>query len=333
VPRTGTGWSAWQRVLRNDGPVPARLVPCAPRGRCSRLWYGPSVLRLILTHPGGAHKDDLLAACVLMARHGVAVVRRVPTPEEIDDPSVAVIDVGGVHDPARMNFDHHHFPREHPPTCALSLVLAHLGLYEDALRFCDWLPTAEWFDSRGPTKTAKWLGVPRRAVSQLNSPIDITVLRRFARCNELRPGQPLYEVLRYVGEDLLEYLRVARQRIDFVGGHVERWSIEHEGETIEAVFLPRTQPPVDEPSTAVANYVRDQGLEGVVSATVYPDRRGPGYGLGRYEDHPQLDFSRVEGEPDVHFAHKTGFMCKSSATEPERLRELIVGAWRPAKGG
>ena len=61
----------------------------------------------------------------------------------------------------------------------------------------------------------------------------------------------------------------------------------------------------------------------VVGAIVYPDRRGAGYGISRYEDDPRLDFSQVEGEPDVHFAHKSGFMCKTSATAPERLRELM----------
>ncbi len=292
------------------------------------MWYAPPMLRTILTHPGGAHKDDLLAVCVLVAQHGVPVVRREPTPEELDDPAVAIVDIGGVHDPERMNFDHHHFPREHPPTCALSLVLQHLELYEDALRACDWLQTAEWFDSRGPTKTARWLGVPRRAVSQLNSPIDITLLRRFARSSELRAGETLYEFMRMVGEDLLEYLKVVRTRLDMVKRHAQRWSIEHDGTTVEAVFLPRTDPPVDEPSAAVADYIRAMDLEKTVAATVYPDRRGDGYGIGRYEDHPGLDFARVEGEPDVHFAHKSGFMCKTSATEPERLRTLIAGAWQ-----
>ena len=133
------------------------------------------MIRRILTHPGGAHKDDLLAVCVLIAKYGAPVVRRDPTQEELDDSSIAVIDVGGFHDPERMNFDHHHFDRDHPPTCALSLVLAYLGLYEDARRFCDWLEPAEWFDSRGPKKTAEMLGVPRQAISQLNSPFDITL--------------------------------------------------------------------------------------------------------------------------------------------------------------
>ncbi|MCB9594766.1 MAG: MYG1 family protein [Sandaracinaceae bacterium] len=285
------------------------------------------MLTTILTHPGGAHKDDLLAVCVLIARSGAPVVRREPTPAELDDPGVAVVDVGGVHDPARSNFDHHHFPREHAPTCALSLVLEDLGVYEDALRFCDWLETAEWFDSRGPTKTAAWLGVPRRAISQLNSPIDMTLLRRFAQKTRLEAGDPLYEYMRFVGEDLLEHLRVARERIDFVAARAERWQLPHGDSVIEAVFLPRTDPPADEPSIAVASYVRGQDLGDVTAALVYPDRRGGGYGISRYEDHPRLDFSRVQDEPDVHFAHKSGFMCKTSATEPARLQALIRGAW------
>ena len=58
------------------------------------------------------------------------------------------------------------------------------------------------------------------------------------------------------------------------------------------------------------------------------DRRGSGYGIGRYEDDPRLDFSQLDGQPDVHFAHKSGFMCKTTATDPERLRELITLAVR-----
>ncbi len=285
------------------------------------------MLSRIVTHPGGAHKDDLLAVCVLVAKYNVPIVRREPTDQELQDPSVAVIDVGGSHDPERMNFDHHHFSRDHAPTCALSLVLQHLGLYEDARHFCDWLEPAEWFDSRGPNKTAEWLGVPRRAISQLNSPIDVTLLRRFAQCAELQPATPLYEFMRFIGEDLLEYLRVARERIDFVAQHADRWLLEAGTTQISAVFLPRTEPLADEPSAAVANYVRSAGLEDQVAALVYPDRRGQGYGLSRYEDHPQLDFSRLAEEPDVHFAHQSGFMCKTSATAVERLQQLIVAAW------
>lgn len=286
------------------------------------------MVQTILTHPGGAHKDDLLAVCVLLAKHGGTVVRREPSAEELADPEVAVVDIGGSYDSARMNFDHHHFPREHPPTCALSLVFEHLGVYEDALRFCDWLEPAEWFDSRGPAKTAEHLGVPRKAISQLNSPIDITLLRRFAQSSELEPGDPIYEFMKIVGRDLLDYLATARERLDFVSARVERWAIDAGGESIDALYLPRTDPPVDEPSALLARHVRAIGADQSVAAIVYPDRRGPGFGISRYEDHPRLDFARVETEPDVHFVHKSGFMCKTTATSSSRLKELLASAWR-----
>jgi len=287
-------------------------------------------VKTILTHPGGAHKDELLAVCVLVAQHRAPVVRREPTQAELDDPEVAVVDVGGRHEPGKLNFDHHHFPREHPPTCALSLVLDHLGLYQDAKRFCDWLEPAEWFDSRGPGKTAQWLEVPRRAIAQLHSPIDMTLLSRFAASSELSPGTPLYEMLAFVGDDLLTHLRVARERLDFAIAHVERWRVPHASDTIDVVYLPRTDPIADEPSNSLKSYVHHEGLGEEIAALVYPDRRGTGYGISRYEDHPRLDFSRVASEPDVHFAHKSGFMCKTTATSPDRLRELIAAAWRAA---
>ncbi|MCB9884903.1 MAG: MYG1 family protein [Planctomycetes bacterium] len=286
-------------------------------------------LQRIVTHPGGAHKDDLLACCVLIARHGCPIVRREPTAAERLDASVALVDIGESHDAALNNFDHHHFPREHPPTCSLSLVLDSLGVYQDALRFCDWLEPAEWFDSRGPKTTAEWLGVPRRAISRLNSPIDATLLRRFAARTEHLPGETLYEYMRFVGADLLDFLRDGRQSIDLVGERCERWAVRAGDEEIQAVFLPRGDDVPEEPSGSVSRYILASGLEQQIGATVYPDRRGRGYGISRYEDDPRLDFCRLEGQPDVHFAHKSGFLCKTSATDPERLQELI----RIAAGG
>lgn len=290
------------------------------------------MIRTILTHPGGAHKDDLLAVAVLIAEHGAPVVRRNPTEDDLNNPETAVVDIGGSHDPSRHNYDHHHFPREHAPTCALSLVLDGMGLYENARRLCDWLEPAEWFDSRGPKKTAEHLGIPRKAVGQLHSPIDVTVLRRFAKRSELGAGDTLYEVLRFVGDDLLTYLRDAQSRIARLESVVQRWSLSHGDATIEALFLPRTDPPEDEPSSAVHQVIRSKDLQRTIAAIVYPDRRGDGYGIGRYEDHARLDFSRVGTEPDVHFAHVSGFMCKTSARQPERLRELVTNAWLPLNG-
>ncbi|MGC4015049.1 MAG: MYG1 family protein [Luteolibacter sp.] len=277
---------------------------------------------LILTHPGGSHKDELLACSLLVAVHGVPIERREPAQADLDDVTIAVVDVGGEHDPARNNFDHHQFPADHPPACALTLVLQHLGVYEDARKFCDWLEPAEWFDTRGPVSTAKWLGVERDTLAKLNSPVDVTVLRRFAKARRLEPGDPIWELLRFIGEDLLEYLKSLRARLDFIAQHAELWEVDG----TEVLFLPRTEPMSEEPSAGLGRYLESIGKSASVSGLVYPDRRGSGYGLSRHNDSPLFDFTRIQEEHDVHFAHARGFVAKTSAAEQTRLRELLASA-------
>lgn len=280
----------------------------------------------ILTHPGGAHKDEFLACSVLIATAPVPIVRREPTLEDLSDPSLCVVDVGGRLEPELNNFDHHQFPRDHTPTCSLSLVLRHLGLYDDARRFCDWLEPAEWFDCRGPIATAAWLGVEREIVDRLNSPIDVTLLRRFARRQSLEPGDAIWEVMRMVGEDLLDYVRSLRERLDFLSRHTEWWTLEHRDGPARVLFLPRTDPLPDEPSMGMDHFIEGLGLSEEVAGLVYPDRRGTGYGLSRFQDDPRLDFTRIAEQPEVHFAHARGFVAKTSATEVSRLRELLSQA-------
>jgi len=282
----------------------------------------------ILTHPGSAHKDEFLACCVLLATSPRPIVRREPTEADLADAATVVVDVGDSHDPALNNFDHHHLPDDAAPTCALSLVLQNLGLYEDAQAFCDWLEPAEWFDCRGPNATAKWLGVERNIVNRLSSPIDGTVLRKFAVANQHQSGEPIWEIMKMIGDDLLNYLRNLRSRLTFVGEHAEVWTLDEladaNGIAPQVLFLPRTDPLPDDASSGLDRYVMENGLHERMVAIIAPDRRGTGYGLSKHRDHPRLDFTRITDEADVHFAHLRGFVAKTSATEPDRLRELIM---------
>ncbi|MFK7909895.1 MAG: hypothetical protein AB8F34_04755, partial [Akkermansiaceae bacterium] len=84
---------------------------------------------------------------------------------------------------------------------------------------------------------------------------------------------------------------------------------------------------IDDASGGLARYILVNGLEKEIAALVYPDSRGEGHGIARFNDHPQLDFTRVQEEPDVHFAHNSGFLCKTGATEPERLKKLLANSW------
>ena len=286
-------------------------------------------IELIVTHPGGAHKDDFLACCLLAHLHKAPIQRREPNDEDLADESTCVVDVGGVHDAKLKNFDHHQFPRDAPPLCALSLVLQDLGIYEDALSFCAWLRPAEWLDTLGPNETAKLMEIPRKAFSDLNSPIDITLLNRFANQTELAPEDAIYQVMCMVGEDIVNYVQSLRERLKFLNQHAQWWTIENVGTSglpIQALFLKQHQSIANDPSFGLYAFIAEQEKENQVHVLIYPDRRGNGYGLTRYEDCPRLNFSKIEEETDVRFAHKRGFVAKVEATAPERLKQLLAMA-------
>lgn len=281
------------------------------------------MIETIITHPGGAHKDDFLACAVLLTEAPVPILRRDPTLDELADPRFAVVDIGHEHNSERNNFDHHQLPRDHVPTCALSLILQHLGIYEAAREFCPWLEVAEWFDCRGPVDTAEWLGLDRELLSRLNSPLDVTLTRRFANETEHRPGQALWEVMRMIGQDLVDYIRNLRERLDFVAAHAEIWDFSG----FKALYLPRTTPLPDDASSGMGYHIAKLELGDEIRALVYPDSRGQGYGLRRFADHSSMEFTRLEAEADVHFTHARGFIAKTTSDEPERLKALLQQAF------
>ena len=281
-------------------------------------------LTSIITHPGGAHKDDFLACCILLTQSPVAIERRDPTEADLEDTNIAVVDIGHQHDPAKSNFDHHQLPRDHVPTCALSLVLQHLGLYEDAREFCSWLEVAEWFDCRGPVDTAEWLGMDRDTLGKLNSPLDITILRRFASQSVHKPGEPIWEIMRMIGQDTVDYITNLRERLDFVADHAEVWEFDN----FKALYMPRTDPMPDEASSGLGYHVEKLGMEEEILALVYPDSRGQGYGMRRYNDDPHMEFTQIDAEDDVHFTHARGFIAKTSSDDADRLKALLLQAYR-----
>ena len=197
----------------------------------------------IVTHPGGAHKDDFLACAVLLSAFPVSIFRRDPTEDELADPQVAVVDVGHRHEPDLNNFDHHQFPRDMEPTCSLSLVLQKMGIYEDTKEFCSWLETAEWFDCRGPNDTAEWLGVDRESMAKLNSPLDVTLMQAFAKQSEHHSGEPVWEVMKMIGSDLVSYVTNLRARMDEVAQVEQVWDLGEGDQAIKVAFVPRTDPP------------------------------------------------------------------------------------------
>ena len=202
-------------------------------------------------------------------------------------------------------------------------MLQKLGIYEDTKEFCSWLETTEWFDCRGPHETAEWLGVDREAMAKLNSPLDVTMFQAFAKQNEHQPGEPVWEVMKMMGTDLVSYVVNLRSRINQVAEHEEIWELGVEDRAMKVAFVPRTDPPIEDASGGLAWRVKELGLEEEVVAMVYPDSRGQGYGMRRYNDSQIVDFSKLSDEPEVHFTHNRGFIAKTSSTEIIKLKELL----------
>ena len=305
------------RTGRRDPPLPCESTAFRVTGLMTPF-------DAILTHPGGAHNDEFLACSVLLAGHPVPIIRRAPADTDLADPRLCVVDVGQRHEPALNNFDHHQLPKDHPPTCALSLVLQHLGLYDDARQFCEWLETTERFDSRGPIHTAKWLGVTTDALARLNSPIHATLLRRFALATRLESGEPLWEIMRMIGEDIVEFVKSLRERLDLIARQAEFWTLDLADGPAQFLFLPRTEPVLVDPSFGLDRFIQSRGLEGDVVGIVSPDRRSTGYGLERFRDNPRLDFTRLADRPGVHYAHARGFVAKTTLTDVAALKALLA---------
>ena len=278
----------------------------------------------IVTHPGGAHKDDFLACAVLLSKYPVSIFRREPSEEELANPKVTVVDIGHRFEPELNNFDHHQFDRDLEPTCALSLVLQNIGIYEDSKEFCSWLETTEWFDCRGPNETAEWLGVEREAMAKLNSPLDVSMFQAFSRQSEHHSGEPVWEVMKMIGADLVNYVTGLRSRMNQVAEVEEIWELGEGTEFFKVAFVPRTDPPIEDASGGLAWRIKELRLEEEVVAMVYPDSRGSGYGMRRYNDNPCLDFCRLQGEPEVHFTHNRGFIAKTSCIDPGGLKEMLL---------
>jgi GNAT superfamily N-acetyltransferase len=162
----------------------------------------------------------------------------------------------------------------------------------------------------------------------LNSPLDITLLQGFAKQTEHLPGEPLWEVMRMIGTELVGYLTSLRSRLDFVAQYCEIWMMVQGSSEWKVLFMPYTESPPEEVSGALGWHVKALGLEEEILALVYPDSRGKGYGMRRFNDDQRLDFSLLQNEADIRFAHARGFIAKTSSTDPDRLKALLNQAYR-----
>lgn len=268
----------------------------------------------IITHPGSSHRDEVIAIAIILGYNDgpFEILRREPTREEIDDPGVYVVDVGGVHDPSRLCFDHH---QERGIDCAAHLVARHFGVAEQLSELYGWFDLTNRIDTTGPMATAKHLGIDVDQFMSMRSPVEAFMLRLFERMERVDQTSATGEFLALFGADLVDSVvehSVRQAELD------DRASIVTLGGGVTAIV----HPIMEDPSKGVAAWRKKNAPDAALS--ISPDDRGAGWALYRFDDHPAVDLSRLADHPQVVFAHLGGFIAKTRPMGRDEAIELAT---------
>jgi len=251
--------------------------------------------QLIVTHPGSAHFDEVTAVSLIMASFPETefkVERREPTVAELEDPAIWVVDVGDRHEPEKRNFDHH---QSLDCPAGFVLVANFLGLSE-TLSVLPWWGFKDSVDRFGVVRSSIKFNAGDELVNR--NPMEMWLTSRFASAT-----QDYLTVLKSYGAYVIASARVLKRQLDYWKS-CSRLNIAGVpaiiGETRESAGLEEFRRSAENPPDIIISM----------------DRRSDGWRLFRYEGTP-VDFSRLIGEPEIAFAHKSGFMAKTHEHMPE----------------
>lgn len=165
----------------------------------------------IITHPGNAHRDELLACAFICASYKEVRIVRTSSPivEEISsEADTWYVDTGGVYEADTHRFDHHQ-DAALPPSFVL--VARHLG-FEAILQDTPWWGYSIDLDTIGPKEALKKRHITGNILPVL-SPIEDAILKAFERATTINEHSDIITMLRFVGRSILDSARRFHARI------------------------------------------------------------------------------------------------------------------------
>jgi len=306
-------------------------------------------MKYVVTHGGRPHLDDFTACALSMCRKGpvsqddsvlptletwttVPIYRRYPTADELADPGVLVLDVGGRLEPGRSNFDHHQLPRD-DVRCAMRLLAGHVrvphkdeaGRYQTFAEFFPkvfpWWETAIVFDHLGPYAAAKMHGLTWDKVAKFRGPCDKVLLDMFAD-PQLSPwdrGVLVYRTYtRYIDNTVASWFDVQSKL---------RWGRVGNTPVLDLTGCDPIAAAQLAESGSCPGF--DAMLNGVVVYVAAPRSDGEnwentGLAIRRVgDDKHGINFTKVKDDPLVTFCHENGFLAKMKGRDMDEARRLI----------
>lgn len=233
----------------------------------------------IVTHDGKAHRDEYLTCCLLLGLvPSASLIRHTVSSAELDNPAVAVIDTGRIHDPDISCFDHHQADKGDQPKCSLTLVLDALGELDHARRVWPWLLPTEVLDSGGVTAVSRMMAAPRYLLD-LNgtwlaaaSPLEKYLLQAFSTLTTLRRNHFMHELMSKCGQAMVCELRESHQRFALLD---QRSVVYQVGAADPLAFLWVDLPSSAHPDNWLTGYAR--GLPVIPDMVVVANRYQPGF--------------------------------------------------------
>jgi hypothetical protein len=260
--------------------------------------------QLIITHAGSAHFDEVTAISLVLASFDseFSIERREPSPDELENPSIWVIDTGNRYEPEKRNFDHH---QALDCPAGFILVADYLKLL-DSLSVLPWWKFKDDVDRFGPARASQKHNAGDDLINR--NPVESWLVDKFS----LDP-QGCASLLKSFGTSIIDTARVLKKQVDFWGAS-RRLTING----ISAVIGETRE------SFGLEEFHRQDKNPPDIAISL--DRRSDGWRLYRFDGAP-VDFSLISNYPQIEFAHKSGFMAKTkNRISIDQLTKLISKA-------